>query len=741
MIHGRPAGRGLVTAVLLGAATVGPVAVATAAPASVRIPDTTIATTDWPQFLHDAGHTSVDAADTTITPTNAGRLGAAWSWTPPQVSGRPSPTLLASPTVAGGLIYQATRSGWLYALNQTTGQQVWAADTGYLVTGCTNFPARGLTATPAVASDPGTGNLVVYEAGADGTGSAGNITLYAFDAATGQQLWATPISTATGAYAWASPMIIGGRVYVGVSSACDNPLVTGEVVGVDQSSGALDGTYQADATGVLGAGIWTTPASDGTDVWATTGNGTTESGTPDTPVGDEESLVRINGTTLAREDGWQVPPSRSDQDFASSPTLWSASRSGTTIDFVGACDKNGNFYALDRTNLSAGPVWQTAVAPANDAACDPAAVWDSVRGRLDMGTGATTVSGAPAAGSVVQLDAGTGAILWRTAMPAKVLGTPTLNGAGVLAAGTWSSYTDMTVPAEVVLLNAADGTVLDRIATDGPVFAQPVFAGGDLLVTQAGSLTAYEPGATTPVTVEQTAGTVTYGGWTRASLHSALAGAVRRSATAQDSTSYGFTGTAASWIGFAGPASGRAFVGIDGKPSRVIDLYAANQSRKVVAFSGLAAGRHTIRVVVLHTRNAKSGGFAVTSDGFAVGKKRFDDAANAVAYDSWVGLSDPAASGGSYRTSGTAGAQVSVTLTGSSISWLTATGPAAGQADVVIDGVDQGVVDLYSPSQHRRVPETYHVTAGQHVFQVTVLGTSSPAASGSAVVVDAFTVS
>jgi polyvinyl alcohol dehydrogenase (cytochrome) len=726
---------GLLAAVVLAPGMTGPVA---ASPRTAAV----IGPTDWPQFLHDAGHSSVGAGATTITPANAGNLSAAWSWTPPSVAGRPAPTMYASPTVAGGLIYVGTRSGWLYALDQATGQQVWAADTGYLVTTCSGSPARGLTATPTVAADPVTGNLVVFEAGADTTGSAGNITLYAFDAATGQQLWATPVSTATGAYAWASPMVAGGQVYVGVSSACDAPLVTGQVVGIDQHTGTVDGTYQADATGVLGAGIWTTPASDGTDVWATTGNGTTESGVPDTPVGDEESLVQINGTTLAREDGWQVPPSRADQDFASSPTLFSAVHDGSPTDFVGACDKNGIFYALERGNLSAGPVWQTSVATSSDAACDPAAVWDSGLGRLDLGTATVTVGGTTYPGSIVQLDPGTGAIVWRTAMPARVLGTPTVNGAGVLAAGTYTSYQDVNAAADVVLMNAATGQVLGQISTVGPVFAQPVFAGGNLLIASTVSLIAYAPAAVTPaVTMEQTANAVTFGGWARAAVHGALAGAVRRSTTVQDSTSYSFTGRAASWIGFTGPASGRVSVGIDGKPPRIVDLYGATQTRKAVEFSGLGAGPHTIRAVVLHTKNAKSRGFAVSSDGFVVGKSRIDDAANQVGYDAWVGLSDPGASGGSYRTSATANSTVSVGFTGSSITWVTATGPSAGQADVVIDGVDQGNVDLYSPNTTWQVPETYAVAAGHHTLQITVLGSHDLAATGSNVVVDGFGVS
>ena len=484
--------------------TIGVLVVALAAPgvagnvaARPRTTAAVIGPADWPQYLHDPGHSSVDTGANSITPSNVATLGAAWSWTPPSVAGRPAPTLVASPTVAAGLIFVGTQSGWLYALDQATGQQVWAADTGYLVTTCKKDSARGLTATPTVAPDPVTGKLVVYEAGADATGSPGNTTLYAFDAATGQQLWATLVSNATGAYSWSSPIVVGGRVYVGTSSACDVPLVTGEIAGFNQSTGAPEGTYQADATGVLGGGVWTTPASDGTDLWATTGNGVHKD-----PVGDEESLVRINASTLA-QDRWQVPVSLVDQDFAASPTLFSAQSNGSPTDFVGACDKNGVFYAFARDNLSAGPVWQTSVATLADAACDPAAVWDSGLGRLDLGTGSVTVGGTMQPGSIVQLDAGTGAVEWRTVMPGPVVGTATLNGAGVLAAGTVHVVHRPEYPRRRGAAECRDRPGPATVQHRGPVFGQPVFAGGDLLVASAASLTAYAPGATPPVTLEQ----------------------------------------------------------------------------------------------------------------------------------------------------------------------------------------------------------------------------------------------
>ena len=80
------------------------------------------------------------------------------------------------------------------------------------------------------------------------------------------------------------------------------------------------------------------------------------------------------------------------------------------------------------------------------------------------------------------------------------MGSPTLNGAGVLAAGTYN-IADVTLNA-VYLLNAANGNILTTIPQPNTiVFAQPVFAGNHLFVANAGGrtsqgkLTAFTPAA------------------------------------------------------------------------------------------------------------------------------------------------------------------------------------------------------------------------------------------------------
>ena len=83
------------------------------------------------------------------------------------------------------------------------------------------------------------------------------------------------------------------------------------------------------------------------------------------------------------------------------------------------------------------------------------------------------------------------------------MGSPTLNGAGVLAAGTYN-ISDVTLNT-VYLLNAANGSILASIPeTNDIVFAQPVFAGTHLFVATAGGvtaegkLTAFTPSALKP---------------------------------------------------------------------------------------------------------------------------------------------------------------------------------------------------------------------------------------------------
>jgi outer membrane protein assembly factor BamB len=162
---------------------------------------------------------------------------------------------------------------------------------------------------------------------------------------------------------------------------------------------------------------------------------------------------------------------------------------------VGACNKNGTYYALNASDLAAGPVWQDPIDEylGGVGICIAAAVWDQASGQLFLSGSNATIDGTTYGGSVQETNPATGAVIWQTGLPAAVMGTPTLDGAGVLAVPTMPRQSGET--SAVYLLAASNGQVLGAINTGNtPVFSQPVFAGNYLFVaTAGGGITAYEP--------------------------------------------------------------------------------------------------------------------------------------------------------------------------------------------------------------------------------------------------------
>lgn len=441
-----------------------------ATPGSAAVP------ADWSAYLFGAGHSSYNAAATAITPANVGSLTQYWQWHPAAatMAGQPVAGLFSSPVTVGGRVYIGSETGDFYALDLATKTVVWQTFIGFVTK--TTCGGRGFTSTATVVPDPSRGGqLTVYVAAADGY-------LYALRASDGQVVWrsvvAIPSTTQNDYYNWGSPTVQDGRVWMGISSQCDAPLVQGGVDGYDQASGTPLGTYFSVPSGVRGGSVWSSVAANAADqVFASTGNGPKNT--------DAASIVRIDGTTMSRQDGWRVPASQAspDDDFGASPTLFTATLGGTQVPMVGACNKNGRFYALRQQNLAAGPVWQFVAdkpTPNAEAACLTAPVWDG--SRLFLGTMSTTIAGKQYAGSVRRLNPSTGAVIWSRGLAKGVLGSPTLDGSGVLAAGTWSSGSNV-----VYLINAGTGAVL-RTITVGPykVWGQPVFADNYLLIPTTG---------------------------------------------------------------------------------------------------------------------------------------------------------------------------------------------------------------------------------------------------------------
>jgi outer membrane protein assembly factor BamB len=466
------------------------VAIAMVAGVLVSLPTSGTAggsTADWPSYLLNGSHTSFNAAATAIGPAQASSVGPVWRWSDPS-----SAMLFASPVVSQGVVYQADDAGTLFAVRESDRAILWGRFLGHVQK--TTCWSQGVVATPTVTADPTTGRPTVYENGPDGN-------LYALDAATGVPVWIarvdSPSSSSNDYFAWASPLVANGRVYVGIASQCDAPLVHGGVAVFDQKTGTRLAFEQTMHDGSLGGDVWSTPAVlPGGSIVATTGNNL---GDLQTPWAD--SVVRLDGRSLATLDAWQVPAAQRgfDADFGGSPTLFTATLHGTPTPMVGACNKNGYYYAFRQGDLHDGPVWQDNLGQpgvVGEDICFAAAIWDGSRLILS-GSGPTSVNGTVYDGSIRAVDPATGAVRWQTGLPAQVVGSPAEDGAGLIAV---PGYKSSSATYGVFLVRATDGTVVGRLPSQGIDFGQPAFANSDLLVAGGPSvgLTAYE--VTTPGT-------------------------------------------------------------------------------------------------------------------------------------------------------------------------------------------------------------------------------------------------
>lgn len=435
---------------------------------------------NWPQYLFDATHSSHNSRAVAIRRDNVDSLDKEWQWKAdlPRKSGQPPPQLLASPTVFRGRIYIGARTGDFYALNAENGNTVWKRSLGYIET--QRCGARGITSTAAVSGAGTDGRPVVYVGGGDGR-------LYALDGDDGSVIWRSVVArqgppASNGGYIWSSPTLIGQHIYIGLSSQCGRPLVRGGVKVFDRSSGDLLAKYWTVSKGGVGGSVWTSVAGSSSRkaLFVSTGNGD-----PDrkTPPGDSYSLVRLAKSTLKKRDAWTVPRlTGTDQDFPSSPVLFSARVHGSKGQMVGACNKNGTFYALDASALWRGPVWTAKLsAQWPEGHCLPAGVWDENDRRLFLAAAQTRIDGRSFRGSIRLVGARTGKVRWILGLPGVVWGTPSLNGSGILAVPSFD--VDGGAEPGVFLVDAKQGKLLTRLDIDNsPVFSQPVFAGSYLFV-------------------------------------------------------------------------------------------------------------------------------------------------------------------------------------------------------------------------------------------------------------------
>jgi outer membrane protein assembly factor BamB len=422
---------------------------------------------DWPTYLHDPRRSAANGAETALSPATAPYLARRWA-------AAIGSAIVASPSIAGGVVYVGAADGYEYALDAATGTRLWQSFLGVTnAPGC-DPPNMGIASAATVQDG------VVYVGG-------GDAYWYALDAGTGAVLWKVftgDNSGGSGHYNWSSPLLYNGFAYIGVSSLGDCPLVQGQLLRVSLATHAVVGTYDVVPNDQVGGGIWTSPAVDpatGT-IFVTTG---TQQFFRQPQV---QAMVALDAATMSVKGWWSISPSRAvvDSDWGDTPTLFDDA-SGRHL--VAAMNKDGYAYAFRRDDVGAGPVWNRLMAYGGTCpVCGDASVssgaFDGTR--LYLAGGNTTIAGGGFPGSVRALDPATGATVWEHGAAAPVV--PALAYAnGLVVDGAGST---------LEVLAAATGTPLYDFPTGGPIYAAPSVAGGTIFVASTdGTVSALAPAA------------------------------------------------------------------------------------------------------------------------------------------------------------------------------------------------------------------------------------------------------
>jgi len=217
-----------------------------------------------------------------------------------------------------------------------------------------------------------------------------------------------------------------------------------------------------------------------------------------------------------------------------------------------------------------------------------------------------------------------------------------------------------------------------------------------------------------------------------------------------------FVGDRIRWLSRTSSNRGIARVYVDGAAAVTVDTYSAAPQEAAVVWQSTALpwGSHTVVIEATGSHSAVSTDSWVLMDRFDLPggavrpasprtTRTEESATSGMTWNGyWKQAIGSAYSGGSARYSATSGAGVTVSFTGTAVTWRGVRGPSLGKAAVYLDGKLISTVDCYSASTSRQVGlfSRTALSAGSHTLRVVALHQKSSSATGYNVYVDAFDV-
>ena len=238
---------------------------------------------------------------------------------------------------------------------------------------------------------------------------------------------------------------------------------------------------------------------------------------------------------------------------------------------------------------------------------------------------------------------------------------------------------------------------------------------------------------------EQTAAQILYTpaapstAWANFATTSASGSSYMRSSTVGSYVIIPFNGTMLNVVATKGTTLSKADISVDGGPVATIDLANATTLYQATVFSTgpLSAGYHWVKIA----RNATDavGKFisldrvdvvgalvAVAKNEQTAAQLVWAPSAPAVAGPVWFTFGVASASGASYARSSTSGSQVTIKFNGIRFDWIATKGTTLGKADVTLDGVAKGTINLAATATayQQNVWSTGFIVPGVHTVVI-----------------------
>jgi hypothetical protein len=234
--------------------------------------------------------------------------------------------------------------------------------------------------------------------------------------------------------------------------------------------------------------------------------------------------------------------------------------------------------------------------------------------------------------------------------------------------------------------------------------------------------------------------------WDRDSSSSASGGAYAQNRVLNSSATFTFTGTNVTLLGRRASDGGKADVYLDGVKQATLDFYRSSSAWKVTMWSatGLADAAHTVKLVVLGTKQAASSNKWVYLDAFQVGATTYEDSSAAVRFG-FRRVVTASASGGNYDTvdhvsSGDTNIRPTYRLIfkGTDFQIYGTKTTSSGLAYVYVDGASKGTINLYSTSTKFKALLFDSATLSNtvHTLEIRLTGGKSSASTGTYVAID-----